>query len=86
MTFLDVLLAVLAFAAVLATVRLVVGPSLPDRVVALDLVASVGVALCALLAIRHRSVVMLDVATLLAVISFVGTVAFARYIEWRHRS
>jgi multisubunit Na+/H+ antiporter MnhF subunit len=49
-------------------------------------VASVGVALCALLAIRHRSVVMLDVATLLAVISFVGTVAFARYIEWRHRS
>jgi multicomponent Na+:H+ antiporter subunit F len=82
---LDVLLALLTVAAVLATIRLALGPSLPDRVVALDLVASVGVALCALSAIRYRSVVMLDAATLLAVISFVGTVAFARYLEWRSR-
>ena len=86
MNLFDVLLALLAVAAVLATLRLLIGPSLPDRVVALDLVASVGVAMCALLAIRYGSTVSLDVATLLAVISFVGTVAFARYLEWRHRS
>ena len=65
--------------------RLALGPSLPDRVVALDLVAVIGVALCALAALGFRLAVFLDVAMLLAVISFVGTVAFARYLEWRGR-
>ena len=80
-----VLMAGLGVAALLALVRLALGPSLPDRVVALDLVASVGVALCALAALGLQQAVFLDVAMLLAVISFVGTVAFARYLEWRGR-
>jgi len=80
-----VLLAVLAVAAALAMVRLARGPSLPDRVVALDLIAAVGVAICAVAAMAFELAVFLDVAMLLALISFVGTVAFARYLEWRGR-
>lgn len=79
------LFAALATAAALALVRLALGPSLPDRVVALDLVAAIGVAVCALAAIAYDRAVFLDVAMLLALISFVGTVAFARYLEWRGR-
>lgn len=80
-----VLFALLATAAVLALVRLALGPSLPDRVIALDLIAAVGVAICGVAAIAYRLAVFLDVAILLAVISFAGTVAFARYLEWRGR-
>ena len=79
------LLALLAVAMVLAFVRLARGPSLPDRVVALDLITAIGVAVCALYAFVHRQPVFLDVAIVLALISFVGTVAFARYLEVRGR-
>jgi len=80
-----VLLALLAGAAALAFVRLALGPSLPDRVVALDLIAAVGVAVCGVAAVAFDRAVFLDVAMLVAMISFVGTVAFARYLEWRGR-
>lgn len=79
------LFAALAVAVLLAFVRFVRGPSLPDRVVALDLIAAVGVAVCGLAAVAFERAVFLDVAMLLALISFVGTVAFARYLEWRGR-
>ena len=75
--------AVRADAALRAFVRLALGESLPDRVVALDLVASVGVAMCGVYAVLFERPVFLDVALLLAVISFIGTVGFARYLERR---
>ncbi len=84
-TVLLALLGLLAASAVLAFVRLVLGGSLPDRVVALDLVAAVGVATCGVYAVLRGRTVFLDVAMLLALISFIGTVAFARYLEWRGR-
>jgi multicomponent Na+:H+ antiporter subunit F len=81
----NALLALLALAMVLAFIRLARGPSLPDRVVALDLITAIGVAVCAVYAVTHRQAVFLDVAVVLALISFVGTVAFARYLEVRGR-
>jgi multicomponent Na+:H+ antiporter subunit F len=79
--FLEIVLGVLALAAVLGFVRLLRGPSLPDRVVAFDLLATVGVGISAVYSMAHDQPVFLDVAAVLALISFVGTVAFARYIE-----
>jgi multicomponent Na+:H+ antiporter subunit F len=81
----DALLGLLALAMVLAFVRLVRGPSRPDRVVALDLMAAIGVALCGVYAVVHDQPVFLDVAIVMALITFVGTVAFARYLEARRR-
>jgi multicomponent Na+:H+ antiporter subunit F len=66
---------------VLAFIRLVRGPSLPDRVVALDLVITSGVAIIAVYAIATGQSVYLDVAVVLALTSFLGTVAFAYYVE-----
>ena len=68
-------------ALLLAFVRLAVGPSMPDRVVALDLIANLVVAMTALYAITTNQQVLLDVAIGIALITFLGTVAFARYIE-----
>ena len=81
--FLEVVLGVLALAAMLGFVRLLRGPSLPDRVVAFDTLATVGVGISAVYSMAHNQPVFLDVAVVLALISFVGTVAFARYIEKR---
>jgi multicomponent Na+:H+ antiporter subunit F len=59
------------------------GPSLPDRVVALDLLTTVGIAITAVYAMMMNEPLIMDVATVLALISFLGTIAFAYYVELR---
>lgn len=66
---------------VLAFARLVCGPSLPDRVVALDLIATLVMGIIATYAIAAGLPVFLDVAIVVALIAFLGTVAFAHYVE-----
>jgi len=81
----NVVFAMLLAALFLSFVRLVRGPTMPDRVVALDLVAAVVVAITALYSIVTEQAVLLDVAIGIALITFLGTVAFAQYIERRAR-
>jgi len=78
-----VALPLLSIAVFLAFVRLVRGPTLPDRVVALDLIATLMIGIIAVYAIATDEPVLLDLAIVLALISFLGTVAFAHYIEKR---
>ena len=85
MSVFDVLLALLAIPLMLGFLRLALGPSLPDRVVALDFMTAVAVAVAGLWAIASDNPIFLDVAMVLALITFVGTVAFARYLERRGR-
>lgn len=74
-------LLVLALAMGLCFIRLLRGPSLADRVVALDQIAVHTVALAAVYSISVEQVVFLDVALVAALVSFLGTTAFARYLE-----
>ena len=71
----------LSAAMFLAFARLVRGPTLPDRVVALDLMATLAVGVSAAYAVVAGQSLFLDVAVVLALIAFLGTVAFAYYIE-----
>lgn len=71
----------LSVAFVLAFLRLVRGPSLPDRVVALDLIAYLAIGFIALYTLVSQQPAFLDAGTTLALIAFLATVAFARYIE-----
>lgn len=73
----------LSITVVLAFVRLLIGPSLPDRVVALDLMSTVGIGAVAVYAIATRAPVFLDVASVLALVSFLGVIAFAYYVAKR---
>ena len=76
-------LPLLSLAAVMAFVRLARGPSLPDRVVALDLLSTLAIGIIAVCAIITDRPVVLDVAIVLGLLAFLGTVAFARYLEKR---
>jgi multicomponent Na+:H+ antiporter subunit F len=74
-------LGLLGGAVLLAFVRLLRGPDLANRVVALDILSILGVGMAAAAAVVAGDPVYLDVALILALIAFVSTVAFARYAE-----
>ena len=71
----------LAVAAAITFIRLVKGPTLPDRVIAIDLIGVLMVCLLVVTAAATAQQALLDVAMVVALISFVGTVAYSRYIE-----
>lgn len=78
-----VALPVLALALVLASLRALRGPTLPDRVVALDVLTAVAIGIAGAWAIATRQPAFLDAALVLALVGFLGTVGFARYLERR---
>jgi multicomponent Na+:H+ antiporter subunit F len=66
---------------ILAFIRMLKGPSLPDRVVAFDVIATIAIGMMVLYAIAAEQPLFLDVAIAMALIVFLGTVAFARCFE-----
>ena len=77
----QVTLATLGVALLVAFVRLVKGPTLPDRIVAMDLFGMLVVGLIVVLAGRTGVRATLDAAIVIALIGFLGTVAYATYVE-----
>ncbi|WP_373270874.1 MULTISPECIES: Na(+)/H(+) antiporter subunit F1 [Bacillus] len=61
--------------------RVIKGPSVPDRVVALDAIGINLVAIIALVSILLRTNAFLEVILLIGILAFIGTVAFSKYIE-----
>jgi multicomponent Na+:H+ antiporter subunit F len=76
-------LLVLAVAMLLAFVRVVLGPTLPDRVIALDLLTSCAAAFMVAYSVRSGNPVFMDVAIVIALVAFLATVGFARYVAKR---
>ncbi|MEO1910550.1 MAG: cation:proton antiporter [Paracoccus sp. (in: a-proteobacteria)] len=68
---------------ILAAFRLIKGPTLADRIVALDLMTIQLVAFGGLAALQAGSAAFLDVAVVLALVGFLATVCLARYLERR---
>lgn len=75
----------LALSAIMVFVRIVRGPSIVDRVVALDLLITIGIAIITTYSILVGDSTFLDIAMILALIAFLGTVAFAYYFEKKER-
>jgi multicomponent Na+:H+ antiporter subunit F len=67
----------------LALLRLVRGPTSADRVVALDLMAALAIGAIALETLATGEAAFLRIATVLALVGFLGTVAFANYLSRR---
>lgn len=78
-----VVLPLLVLSVVGAFFRLVRGPTLPDRVVAFDLLSAVGIGILAAHAVATNQDVFIDLAMILALVSFLGTVGFAFYMKRR---
>ncbi|MEA2078150.1 MAG: monovalent cation/H+ antiporter complex subunit F [Candidatus Marinimicrobia bacterium] len=72
----------IALAAILlAFVRMIKGPSAADRIVALDAMTIISISLIIFLAATLQRVIYIDIAMVYGLISFVGVVAIARYLE-----
>ena len=76
-------LGVLSLALLLSAIRIVIGPSLPDRVLGLDMLVTVGIGYIAVAAVRTGFMLYLDIAISLSLVGFLATVAFGRYIMHR---
>jgi multicomponent Na+:H+ antiporter subunit F len=79
----DISVVVIGLSLLFIFVRLIIGPSIEDRIVALDLLAANAIAFIAVYAIQNRTTTFLDVGVILALLAFLGTVAFAFYLERR---
>jgi len=80
-TAVEISFALIVAALVLGFIRLFKGPSLPDRIVALDMMTIAIVAFCGLASIRYEQPAFLDVALVLALVGFLATVALGRFAE-----
>ncbi|MGG0716076.1 Na(+)/H(+) antiporter subunit F1 [Robertmurraya massiliosenegalensis] len=61
--------------------RVIKGPSIPDRVIALDAIGINLIAIIALISIVLKTNAFLEVILLLGILAFIGTVAFSKYLE-----
>ncbi len=77
---LNIALVMLALAFVLAFYRLVRGPALPDRILALDTLYIDSIALLVVLGIRLDVTVYFEAALVIGMLGFAGTVALAKYL------
>jgi multicomponent Na+:H+ antiporter subunit F len=77
-------LVALGVALLVAVIRLIKGPSLPDRVVAMDLIGVLAVGLIVVLAGSTHVPATLDGAIVIALVAFVSTVAYGTYVERGH--
>ncbi len=77
---------VLGVSIVVTMVRLVLGPTLADRVVALDLMSFFAAGVIAISSVYSGRNELLIVAIVLALLTFMGTVAFAMYLHRKARA
>jgi multicomponent Na+:H+ antiporter subunit F len=73
--------AVLGLGMLMAFFRVVRGPSLPDRVVAADVLATMMIGALVVVAITTAQPFLLDIALAIALVVFLGTIALAMAIE-----
>ena len=65
----------------IAVLRIILGPSLPDRVLALDVIGVNLIATIAVVSVLMNTKAFLEVILILGILSFIGTIAFSKFIE-----
>jgi multicomponent Na+:H+ antiporter subunit F len=68
---------------VLAFIRLIIGPTHADRLIAMDLIGSITISFIAVFTMTSGQTAFLDIAITLALVMFVGTVAFVAFMKSR---
>ena len=81
-----VIIPILILSELLVFVRFLKGPSVIDRVVALDLIVTIGIGIISIYSMITDTSNFLDIAMILALIAFLGTVAFSYYLEKRNKN
>ena len=65
----------------IAVLRIILGPSMPDRVIALDVIGVNLIAIIAVISVVMNTKAFLEVILILGILSFIGTIAFSKSIE-----
>jgi multicomponent Na+:H+ antiporter subunit F len=73
-------LAILGVAFLVTVYRVVAGPTLPDRVLALDMLVAIAIGFIAAIAVKTGFTLYIDIAISLGLVGFLATVAFARFV------
>ncbi|WP_407356169.1 cation:proton antiporter [Methanolobus sp. WCC5] len=81
MNLLDVTLVIMTISIIPCLYRILAGPTLPDRVVGLDALTLVMVVTLGVYSYVKESPFFLDAALVLSIITFVGTIAIAKYLD-----
>lgn len=76
-----VIFPILTLAVILSFIRLYKGPNVADRVIALDLIITIGIGVVAAYSIRSGQALFLETAMIFALIAFLGTIAFSFYLR-----
>ena len=79
----SIMISILALGAFLCLYRIYQGPSISDRIVGVDIMGILFVAITALTALFYDLAYLMDLAITLAMFSFIGTLALAKYLEKR---
>ena len=73
-------LGILCVAFIVSVWRVIAGPSLPDRILALDMLTGTAIGFIAVVAVRTGFSLYIDIAIALGLVGFLATVAFARFV------
>jgi len=68
---------------VLCLYRVIKGPSVADRVVAIDIIGIIVVGICVIISIRTEKAFLIDIGIAWIILSFIGTLTMAKYLERR---
>ncbi|KAB3536448.1 Na(+)/H(+) antiporter subunit F1 [Bacillus safensis] len=74
-------LGILALSTLLFVVRVIKGPSIPDRVSALDAIGINLIGMTAIVSILLKTTAFFEIILLLGILAFIGTVAFSKFLE-----
>lgn len=80
-TMLTVSLIIFGIAIAITLIRVIIGPSLPDRVISLDMIGVQIVSSLAIISIILNTHAFFEVILVLAILAFIGTIAFSKHIE-----
>jgi multicomponent Na+:H+ antiporter subunit F len=78
---LNIAVLALTLASFLCLYRMAKGPTAPDRAVALDILGTLLTGFCCVLAIGAKRDWFINIAIVWALMSFIGTIALAKYLE-----
>jgi multicomponent Na+:H+ antiporter subunit F len=81
-----VVMPILCLSVIFTFVRFIKGPTTADRVISLDLIITTGVGIIGLFSIIYNHPAFMDVAMILALIAFLGTIAFSYYLIQEHKN
>jgi multicomponent Na+:H+ antiporter subunit F len=80
-TSLTISLIIMSLSVVVCFIRVIIGPTMPDRIVALDTIGITMIGIIGIVMIIQNTLAYAEVILVIAILAFIGTVAFSKFIE-----